>query len=160
MQSFKDNAGRTWAVAVTVDAVKRVKRLIGVDLLAVGEGDQLLQRLADDPVLLVDVVYAICKPDVDAANLTDEDFGRAMGGGDSIDLAVVALMDGLADFFPKARRAVLRRAIVKLDATRDLASRRAVTKIDAIDVEALLNSTPGGSATSSPPSPAASTRAP
>lgn len=33
MQSFEDNTGRKWQVAVTVDAVKRVRNLTEVDLL-------------------------------------------------------------------------------------------------------------------------------
>ena len=34
MQTFRDNAGRTWTVAIDVAAIKRVRSLIGYDLLA------------------------------------------------------------------------------------------------------------------------------
>ena len=56
MRTFVDNAGRTWTVAVNVDAIKRVRTLCNVNLLEIVEGD-LLGRLANDPILLCDVLY-------------------------------------------------------------------------------------------------------
>lgn len=55
MKTFNDNAGRTWTIAVNVDAVKRVRDLLGEDLLDV---KQILERLTIDPILLCDVVYS------------------------------------------------------------------------------------------------------
>jgi hypothetical protein len=103
MQTFTDSAGRTWNVTVNVGAIKRVRDLLGVDLLDVANGD-LLARLADDPCLLVDVLFALCKPDADAKGVDDEDFGRGMVGG-ALDEASAALMKELLDFFPSAQRA-------------------------------------------------------
>jgi hypothetical protein len=70
MRTFKDNAGRDWTVAVTVDAIKRVRTLAGVDLLEVVEG-KLMERLVTDPVLLCDVIYSVCKPEADAKSVAD-----------------------------------------------------------------------------------------
>ena len=33
MPQFQDNAGRTWTVELNVDAIKRVRSLLGLDLL-------------------------------------------------------------------------------------------------------------------------------
>jgi hypothetical protein len=112
MRTFADNAGCTWTVTVNVEAVKRVRGLLSVDLLEVLDG-KLLERLAADPILLCDLVYALCKPEADAKGVTDEEFGRAMAG-DAIDGATVALMEELVDFFPKGRRELLARALEKL----------------------------------------------
>ncbi|HUU30835.1 MAG TPA: hypothetical protein VMY69_01890 [Phycisphaerae bacterium] len=103
MKTFTDSQGRTWTVVVNVSAIKRVRDLLQVDLLDVANGE-LLSRLADDPVLLVDVLYALVKPEADAQNVTDEDFGRALVGG-VLDEAASALMKDLLDFFPSAQRA-------------------------------------------------------
>ena len=111
MKTFKDNAGRTWTIAVNVDAIKRVKALLGINLLEVLDG-KLVERFASDPILLVDVVYAICKTEADAQNVSDVQFGQAMGGN-SLDLATTALMEELVDFFPSQRRAMLRKALEK-----------------------------------------------
>jgi len=100
MRTFKDNAGRTWTVSITVDAIKRVRGLLDVDLLEV-VGGKLIDRLITDPVLLCDIVYAVCKPEADAQSVSDEDFGRAMAG-DAIEHATTALLEELVSF-PRAR---------------------------------------------------------
>lgn len=116
MKVFKDNAGREWTVELNVAALKRVKSLTGVDLLGVLDGT-LVERLIRDPVLLCDVVYAVCKPQADERSVTDEDFGRAMAG-DAIEHATEALLEELVSFCPSPRdRANLGRV---LKATRDV----------------------------------------
>lgn len=112
MKSFKDNEGREWLVSINVDTVKRVKSLIDVDLLDIGDG-KLFERLCDNPITLVDVLYCVCFPQVQQRQLTDVDFGKAMGG-DAIDHATTALMESLIDFFPSRRRQVLQKALAKL----------------------------------------------
>jgi len=112
MKTFIDNAGRTWTVSINVDTVKRVRDLAQVNLLEVIEG-KLLNRLIGDPVLLCDVIYIVCKPEADAKNIADVDFGRAMAG-DSIDSATTALLEGLVGFFQQGRRQVLTKVITKL----------------------------------------------
>ena len=112
MRSFEDSTGRKWTVAINVDAVKRVKALLGVDLLEAVEGS-LLERLIGDPVLLCDILFVVCKPQADAAGVTDEQFGQAMAG-DAIDAATGAFLEALVDFFPPSRRRVLRLALEKV----------------------------------------------
>ena len=79
MRTFTDSAGRTWVVNITTLTIKQVRALTGVDLLKVVEGT-LLDQLANDAVLLVDVLYACCKDQADKLGLTDEQFGVAMAG--------------------------------------------------------------------------------
>ena len=110
MRTFQDNAGRTWSVSVTVDAVKRVRDLLKEDLLDV---EQVLPRLLVDPILLCDCIYCVCKPQADAENVSDVDFGRAMAG-DAIARAKAALIEELVDFFPEpSQRQTLRLAVAK-----------------------------------------------
>lgn len=115
MRTFKDNTNRTWTIVVNVATVKRVRSLLEVNLLDVVKLDKndkpnvdLLEQLAADPVLLCDVIYCICKPEADTQGISDEDFGTAMGG-DAIEHATTALLEELVDFFPKAKRLVLRK---------------------------------------------------
>ena len=115
MKTFKDNAGRDWTIAVNVASIKRLRDTLDVDLMGVIEGD-LLQRLYADPVLLVDVVYVLCKPRADELEVTDEQFGQAMGG-DAIELATAALVDEIIDFFPNRRdRERARKVLAKFTA--------------------------------------------
>ena len=115
MKYFKDNQNRNWTIVVNVATVKRVRSLLDINLLDVVKLDEknrpnvdLLEQLASDPVLLCDVIYCICKPEADAQNISDEDFGTAMGG-DAIEHATTALLEELVDFFPEAKRLVLRK---------------------------------------------------
>lgn len=132
MKTFNDSTGREWQVAVNVAAVKRVRDLLDVDLLTAGDG-KLFQRLAEDPVLLTDVVYALCKPQADKAEITDEEFGRGMAG-EVIDNAVSALLPELVDFFPSPRRAILQKALAKFHKLEAM-TQDAVSK--ALDSDAL-----------------------
>ena len=117
MKSFTDNLGRTWTLVVNVAAIKRVRALCGVDLNAIVEIDkdnnptaELLERLSSDPVLLVDVLYAVCKPECDQKGVSDEDFGAAMAG-DTVEQATDALLDEATDFSPAAKCAAFRRIL-------------------------------------------------
>lgn len=127
MKTFIDNAGRTWTVAINVDAIKRVRALLEINLLEVVEGN-LVEKLLRDPVLLCDVVYAVCKPEADARSVSDEEFGRSMAG-DAIEHATKALLEDLVLFSPSPRdRANLQRVLQTtwrmMDKARDLIEAR------------------------------------
>ncbi len=51
------------------DTLRRVKTLTGVQLLEAIDGD-LVTRLSTDPLLLGDVLFAICKPQADQQQIT------------------------------------------------------------------------------------------
>ena len=102
-----DAQGRRWSCAVTVRTIQRVEQLTGVRLLDVLDGN-LLVRLSSDPVLLVDVLYAVVKPQADERGVSDEAFAELVVG-DTIHHAWEALIQGIIDFFPSDRRAVLKR---------------------------------------------------
>ena len=160
MKTFTDNAGRVWTVQVNVDAIKRVRDLVQVNLLEVVEG-KLLERLISDPVLLCDVIYSLCKPEADAKNVSDVDFGKAMGG-DAIDGGTTALLEELVDFFPQAKRRVLAKALAKLQKLQTAALAAVETRLDSPELDrqmaarlAQLTSSSGSApeSSASPPAP-------
>jgi hypothetical protein len=130
---WTDAENRTWSTAISVNAIRRVKELVGVNLLEVFDGE-MLARLADDPVLLVNTLYAVCKPQADERDISDEAFGELLVG-DTIELAAAALVRGIADFFPKDRRAVLDRLWAATKRTRTEAIQMATDKLDSPLVE-------------------------
>jgi hypothetical protein len=138
MKTFADNAGRTWAITVNVAAVKRVRELLAVNILEIADQKgKLLERLVEDPCLLCDVLWCLVKPEAEAKGVTDEEFGRALGG-DALDAATDALLTEIADFFPKGRREVLRRILQKLTNLQQKASALALTKLDDPTLDAEL----------------------
>lgn len=135
MKSFTDNLGRAWTLVVNVAAIKRVRALCDVDLNAIVEIDKdnnpstkLLERLSSDPVLLVDVLYAVCKPDCDQKNVSDQDFGAAMAG-DAIDHATAALLDEIVDFFPEAKRLAFKKILAATRRFEEIAKKRLETML-------------------------------
>ena len=121
MQTFTDNAARTWTVCVNVDAIKRVRALLDINLLDIlDDGCKMLAQLHDDPILLVDVLYCVCKPEADAKKITDAEYGSGMSG-DALLHANQALLEGLSDFFPSARQRAAMKGL--LQKTRQVADR-------------------------------------
>ncbi len=165
MKTFTDNAGRCWTIAINVDAIKRVRGLLGINLLEVIEG-ALIEHLMRDPVLLCDVVYAVCKPEADSQGVSDEEFGRAMAG-DAIEHATKALLDELVLFSPSPRdRANLQRVLAAtwrvMDRARDQIEQQLTNENIDRQIEQVLQTVsdssgaaPGSSG--SPPGPSPST---
>ncbi len=164
MRSFKDNQGRQWSVEINVTAIKRVRGLTGEDLMQVIEGT-LIEKLIRDPVLLCDVVYAICKPEADARSVTDEEFGKAMAG-DAIEAATTAVLEELVGFCPSPRdRANLGRVLQAtrkvMDRARDLVEKKLDSgELDRLADRLLSEGQTAGSSSISVPESSASTPAP
>lgn len=141
MPSFKDRAGRSWLVELDVSTVRRVRQKTedGIDLLAVFDNDgELLNRLYSDPILLAEVLWAICQPQIDDKQITDEEFGRGLAG-EAIADATTALLEALADFFPGPKRTALLKAKVKIGELEKLADHRVQMEVDRIDLAKLLD---------------------
>ena len=135
--TFKDNQGRAWTLAVNVASIKRVKADLGMYLPDVLKGE-LVQQLASDPILLVDTIYSLCRPDAQAANVTAEQFGEAMAG-DAIEHATKALLDECVNFSQNPRdRAALGRIVSALWKTMDKARDLVETRLDGIQIEKVM----------------------
>ena len=159
MKCFVDNAGRSWTLAINVDAIKRVRGLLNVDLLEIVEG-KLIDRLIRDPVLLCDVVYAVCKPEADVQGVSDEDFGRSMAG-DAIEHATKALLEELVGFSPSPRdRVNLGRVLEKTWAVMDRARDVIEARIKGGEIEKAVEQALASVGTSSGAAPASSASSP
>lgn len=111
MPKFLDNAGRAWSLAITVASARRVRELVGVDFMeCLVPEDSLLDRLAADPVLLCDVLFAVVEPKARTDGVSSESFGEALAG-DAIDAATTALLEALVDFFPSGKRILLKKTL-------------------------------------------------
>ena len=154
MKTFTDTAGRTWTLSLTIDAAKRVKGLLDVNLLELEAGDPpLLTKIGTDVILLCDVIFALVKPQADANGVSDEQFAAALGG-ETILAAQTALYEELVGFFRGLGRSDLAKAVDAQRRMIDLAVRKIETRIDKLDLEAAIETTLGESSTSSPESSA------
>jgi hypothetical protein len=132
---------------MTIDSVKRVRDLLGVNLVEPEAGDPpLLTRLGTDEILLCDVVFCLIKPQADTLNVSDEDFGRALGG-DAILAAQTALYEELVDFFLKRGRPDRAKAVAAQKKMIEMAIERVKIKLDAMNPEMELDKILGSSST-------------
>lgn len=115
-QSIRDRHGRTWLVEITVPAIKRVQSQTDFQLLSILDEDgRGVDQLTNDPVFLIEVLYAICEPQILEQGSTPEDFGSAFVG-DGLRFAAAAILKALVPFYPNPdQRELLRRMIVILD---------------------------------------------
>lgn len=152
MKAFVDAAGRTWTIALTIDSVKRVRGLLGINLLEPEQGDPpVLTRLGTDVILLCDVVFALVKPQADALGVTDEQFGAALDG-DAALAAQTAFYAELVDFFRQSKRMDRARMVSLQQQVIEMQVQRIETRIQRFDIEGELDRMLGGSPTSSPAS--------
>jgi hypothetical protein len=116
MRTFKDTTGREWTLNVTTLTVKQVKNETGVLLTGLfSDGCKAIGDLSVDVVLLVDVIWCICK--AQANGITADEFAASLGG-DALGDAGTALMHSVADFFTSQdQRDGLNEILDKLEAT-------------------------------------------
>ena len=158
MKTFTDNANRSWNISVTVDAIKRVRSLLDVDLMQAASG-KLIQQLADNPVLLCDVIYCVIKPQADEREITDEQFGAAMAG-DAIDQATSAFLEDLVNFFPSRKREMLQKVLVKLKNLEAIATEVVSKRLDSPELDRRLQETIAGGLSGNSPESSESTPQP
>jgi hypothetical protein len=139
MKNFKDIQGRTWTIEINVRQVKFVRDVLRVDLYkAMADEFKVYNQIVGDPVLLVDLLYCLCKSQADSLRVSDEDFGRAMRG-DVVMEALDAFGEELIAFFPgPAQRAMLTSTMQKAKQVMAGLLAAAATAIDQVDPEQIL----------------------
>lgn len=117
MHIFTDNKGRKWDVVLNVNQMKRVRAVLGIDLVNVitldAKGEvkvDLIDRIANDPCLLVDILCVLTEKQAASLGVSDIQFGESLAG-DAIEDATKAFLDELVDFFPGAKRLFLQKAV-------------------------------------------------
>jgi hypothetical protein len=115
INKFTDGENRTWTVRVTVGVIKEVRNLFQLDINeALNPQSGVIDKLADDPVMMMDVIYVCCRPQMDAKGVSVEDFSDSITG-DTIEQASKALVDAVVDFFPRSKTEVIRESLALRD---------------------------------------------
>lgn len=122
---FQDSQGREWPVTITVATVQRVRADTGFDLGSAMK-PQGIDKLSSDFALFGDVLYAICRPACERAQITKEKFLDELTG-DVLDQATRAFLAALVSFCPSPET---RKALEKLLRASDEATREAITQIE------------------------------
>jgi len=103
MPAFTDALKREWLVTIDAPKIQAVRTECQLDLA--GLDGTAFQKLHDDPCLLVNVLWVLCRQQ--RTDVTATQFGEALVG-DPIEQATEALITAVTDFFPQRKRSLLR----------------------------------------------------
>ena len=105
MAEFEDRNGRRWRLSLDVQTLREVKKGTGYDLARMFTRKGL-QTLADDPGLLVDVLWVLVQ-DQRPSDMEPVAFARLFDG-DALESATAAIVDAGIDFLPRSRSGLMR----------------------------------------------------
>lgn len=103
MSTFTDNQGREWHLELTIPEARRIRKLLGIDIL---NFDAALPQLSADPILLCDVLFLLVEEQATRQQVTDDQFGSALVG-QALESAADAFVEALINFFPPRRQKLL-----------------------------------------------------
>lgn len=120
MSTYTDALKRTWNLNVTVRTVRDIKQRVRdkhgkqVDLMDLVFG-QLAFDLLSDVHMLSEILWLICEPQAmnGTSRIKKEDYFASLYG-DTLEDAETALLEALADFFPKEQRTAFEMKIEKV----------------------------------------------
>ena len=116
MQNFKDSEGRTWGIHITRGLLREIKRDTGLLLTSIWEDDMKgVTMLAEDVVLTSDLIWLCVREQAESRRITQEEFEEATDGDHFLE-AFYALLQAVVDFFPKAQRTLLTKALGEMRA--------------------------------------------
>ena len=107
-QTFKDNQGRDWAIRLHGPVIKDIQETFGFKLTSL-DADPINQ-LANDPVMLVDVLFLLCEAQAKERGMDSRAFGECLDPG--LDEPIAALTEALINFFPSGKRLAIRSALL------------------------------------------------
>lgn len=161
MKEFRDDQGRPWMVALTVGAADRVRGLVTIDvtddvdqpdgsvqrqtrtvpfdIIDAGSIHRTLDVLRSNYGKIGEVLYAICRQQVEDKKLTKEQFLDGLRG-DALEAGVKAIESELVDFFPKGLRRMVGLLVAKMDEVAKELMARAEAGLEATTVETLVPS--------------------
>lgn len=112
MRKFKDREGTEWELTIDMSSAMALKTEVGVDILEIAEGKDLVQ-LSGDLLVLGGALWTLVADQAKALNLDDKAFFRRLNG-DALEAATEALVAECFDFFPSEKRALLKSAFEKI----------------------------------------------
>jgi len=95
-----------WAIVIDAPLARSVEKATGFQIFKLYVPAEQ-ERLADDPMLLIDVITAVCGEQIEQREMTESEFQRRLSG-DPIEAALLATLRAVADFMPpKKKRLIL-----------------------------------------------------
>ncbi|TWT56503.1 hypothetical protein [Allorhodopirellula solitaria] len=100
MQTFKDNQGQTWTIALTLGKVRKIREKLGLDLLKPLHHAQILDSLTDQLAF----VFLLCEEQAKEHSISIDDFEDRLAGDSVAQDASIAFLEECAFFFHRYGR--------------------------------------------------------
>lgn len=98
MRNFEDERSDTWPLNVNAAAMKRIRDQAGIDFVNVRESGNLWDKVIGDPIVLADVLAAVCEPEIIRRGITRDEFLDRLTGRVCHE-AAQQLAQEIVDFF-------------------------------------------------------------
>lgn len=128
MATFKGRNGIEWRVELDAPTIEEIKQDHGVNLVNL-EKDPL-GSLRGDPMLLVTVISALCRDQIDAKQLSPVMFAKQLPSPP--DAMLDALRDAVIGFFPSGRASHVREVLAKFDQMSDKTDQITAAKMQQV----------------------------
>lgn len=109
MENIKLKNGQTIKLEITAQTVFEIKTRLNYVILDVGKNSDI-EKLLDDTLNLVNVLYLCCKEDCDEKKINDEQFGRGLNG-QLLQVATEKFLVELKNFLPQSKRMILEHSL-------------------------------------------------
>lgn len=109
MSSFQDRDKIEWRVELDAPTIESIKADHGVNLVSFDNDP--LGPMRNDPMLLVTVISALCREQIDAKGLSPIQFAKRLPSPP--DPMLDALRDAVINFFPSGRASHIREVLEK-----------------------------------------------
>lgn len=110
MQSFTDKTGDAWTIKFTVLTRMNVRARHDIDIAKMLRQD-MLTRFADEPELLVAILWVCIEDQATARGLTLDDFLATRLDEETLEVATELLFDERVEYAPKKNKAALRKIV-------------------------------------------------
>jgi len=128
MATFKGRTGTEWRIELDAPTIEEIKQDHGVNLVNL-EKDPL-GSLRNDPMLLVTVISALCREQIDAKQLSPVQFAKQLPSPP--DAMLDALRDAVVNFFPSGRASHVREVLMKFDQMSDKTDQITTAKLQQV----------------------------
>jgi hypothetical protein len=128
MATFKGRTGTEWQVELDAPTIEEIKQDHGVNLVNLDKDP--LGSLRNDPMLLVTVISALCREQIDAKQMSPVQFAKQLPSPP--DAMLDALRDAVVNFFPSGRASHVREVLSKFDQMSEKTDQLATAKMQQV----------------------------
>ena len=135
MQSFKDNQGTTWNIALTIGKVRQLREKLGLDLMDTEHHLQVLNSLTDR----LTFVFLLVEEQAKDRKVDAEEFEQRLQGKGIATAASVAFCEELESFFHRYDQEAQSRLTRTSIETMQKANARLAELIDTGQLDSMLH---------------------